>query len=110
MAKESLPDAAAQALAKLGRDIRAARVRREITAGELAERTFTSRLTISRLENGHPGVSLGVLAHVLWVLELEDNLGALADPGNDRLGTLLAVEKLPRYARKKAGDDKLYDI
>lgn len=110
MAKEALPASAANALAKLGQDIRAARVRRGITAAELAERAFISRLTITRLEKGHPGVSLGVLAHVLWVLELEGNLGALADPQNDRLGTLLAVDALPKYVRKKDGDDKLYDI
>uniref|UniRef100_A0A7C4AFT4 HTH cro/C1-type domain-containing protein n=1 Tax=Fundidesulfovibrio putealis TaxID=270496 RepID=A0A7C4AFT4_9BACT len=110
MAKESLPESAANALVKLGQDIRAARIRRRITAQELARRALTSRLSITRLENGHPGVSLGILAHVLWVLELEANLGAVADPQNDRLGTLLAVDKLPRTARRKREDDALYDF
>ena len=101
LAKESLPDFAAQALVKLGKNIRTARVRRGITGAELAERAFINRMTVMRLENGHPGVSLGVLAHVLWVLELEDNLAMIADPQNDRLGTVLSVEKLPRHVGKK---------
>jgi len=101
LAKEALPDSATRALAKLGRDIRAARKLRGITAAQLAERTYTTRATITRLENGHPGVSLTILAHVLWVLKLENNLGMVADPQNDRPGTLLPVEKFPCPCEKR---------
>ena len=101
LAKESLPDSAAAALVKLGQDIRTARKRRGITAADLATRAFTNRQTLRRLEKGYPGVSLSVLAHVLWVLQLENNLSMAVDPQNDRLGTVLSIEKLPRHVGKK---------
>jgi len=101
LARESLPDSAAQALVKLGRDIRTARKLRGITAAQLAERTYTTRATITRLENGHPGVSLTILAHALWVLQLENNLGMVADPQNDLQGALLPAGRLSCPCEKR---------
>ena len=108
LARESLPDSAVKALAKLGRDIRAARKRRGMTAQDLAERALTTRPTLARLENGDPAVSFAVVAHVLWALELEEGLASLADPGKDRLGTTLAIQSLPKRVRKRHSNE--YDF
>lgn len=87
------------ALARLGRDLRAARLRRNIARADLAVRAGTSASTIVRLENGDPGVGIGTLADVLVALGLIDRLADLIDVRHDELGLALAAEKLPQRGR-----------
>lgn len=88
-----------RALRKLGLDIRAARLRRGLSAAVVSERALTSRPTLSRVEHGDAGVSIGIYASVLQALGLLDGLEALADPARDEVGLALAREALPRRAR-----------
>lgn len=92
-------------LERLGRNIRAARKLRGLSMQDLAARTMTTRETIRRLENGHPGVSLGVLAHVLWVLQLDDQLGDMAALESDPVGRAMAVSRLPQRVATERNDD-----
>ena len=62
----------------------------------LAERAFISRNTLTRVEKGDPGVSMGIYASVLFVLGMENRLGDLADGASDPLGLSLEEERLPR--------------
>ena len=87
------------ALARLGRDMRAARLRRNIARVDLAVRAGTSPSTIVRLEKGDPGVGIGTLADVLVALGLVDRLADLIDVRHDELGLALAAEKLPQRGR-----------
>lgn len=87
------------ALARLGRDIRAARLRRNIARADLAVRAGTSASTIVRLEKGDPGVGIGTLADVLVALGLIERLADLIDIRHDELGLALAAEQLPRRGR-----------
>lgn len=87
------------ALARLGRDIRAARLRRNIARADLAVRAGTSASTIVRLESGDPGVGIGTLADVLVALGLIGRLAELVDVRHDELGLALAAEKLPKRGR-----------
>ena len=57
-----------RALRKLGQDIRDARRRRRIPVEIMAERASISRTTLSKVEKGDPGVSMGIYARVLFVL------------------------------------------
>lgn len=86
-------------LRKLGQDIRAARLRRGLPAGVVAERALTSRPTLSRIEKGDAGVGIGIYASVLQALGLLDGLGDLADPAHDEAGLALARQDLPKRAR-----------
>lgn len=98
------PSAAARkALAKLGGDIRDARRRRRLPMAVVAERAFTSRSTLQRIEQGDPAVSMGIYAAVLLALGLLEGLGRLADPSVDSVGQTMADEALPRRVRLKAG-------
>lgn len=54
-----LPIPAKRALDKLGADIRDARRRRRIPTALMAERAGISRMTLNKIENGDPGVSMG---------------------------------------------------
>lgn len=88
-----------RSLRKLGQDLRNARRRRSLPAGVVADRAFTSRPSLQRVEQGDPAVSIGIYAAVLQALGLLDGLGQLADPSLDSAGLALASEKLPRRVR-----------
>ena len=87
------------ALARLGQDIRSARLRRGIAVADLALRAGTSASSIARLEKGDPGVAVGTLADILVVLGLVDRLADLIDIRKDELGLALANEQLPKRGR-----------
>lgn len=89
-----------RALRALGRDIRDARLRRRIPTTVMAERASISRTTLSKVEKGNPGVSLGLYATVLFVLGLSDRLGNLADIRTDTVGLELEEEHLPQRIRR----------
>jgi transcriptional regulator with XRE-family HTH domain len=97
----TLPLPVRRALRKLGEDIRAARRRRAIPTELMAERAFTTRTTLRKIERGDPSVALGTYATVLFVLGMTDRLRDLADSTQDKLGIELADEQLPQRIRKK---------
>ncbi len=101
------PLAVRRALHKLGGDIRDARRRRGLTAEILAQRAFTSRPTLQRIEAGDDGVGMGIYAAVLNALGLLDPLRDVADPARDVVGQQLATDTLPqrvRMRRPKSGE------
>lgn len=94
------------ALAQLGRDVRAARIRRRITAADLAARAGTSPNTIGRLEKGDGGVGIGTLADILVVLGLIARLSDLLDLRHDELGLALTDQQTPQRARPRRSAGK----
>lgn len=96
-----------RALRKLGHDLRNARRRRGLTAAIVADRAFTSRPSLQRVEEGDPAVSMGIYAAVLHALGLLEGLGQLAEADRDAVGLALADERLPQRVRlrRKPGDD-----
>ena len=99
MSKQSAPLPVQRALRKLGNDLRDARRRRRIPTSLLADRAQISRTTLSKIEKGDPGVSLGNYACVLFSLGLIDSLGDLVDPQKDTVGIDLETERLPQRVR-----------
>ena len=96
------PSAAVQrSLRKLGADIRDARLRRSLPMAVVAERAFTSRSTLQRVEEGDTAVSVGIYAAVLQALGLLAGLGDVADVANDSVGQSLAAASLPKRARTR---------
>jgi transcriptional regulator with XRE-family HTH domain len=96
-----LPLPVKRALAKLGEDIRNARLRRRITTTMMAERVFITRMTLRKVERGNPGVSLGTYATVLFVLGLTPRVADLADTRADEVGLQLEEERLPQRVRQR---------
>ncbi len=74
-------------LESLGADIRVARLRRNLTAENIAERAGISRLTVHRIENGSPSVAIGSYLQVLVALGIEEGLANAAS--EDVLGRKL---------------------
>jgi len=95
-----------RALRKLGSDIRDARRRRRIPMAIMAERASVSRPTLSRVEKGDPGVSIGIYARVLFVLGLAERLGEVADVRSDEVGLALEEERLPLRIRHRRRRDE----
>jgi toxin-antitoxin system, antitoxin component, xre family len=71
----------------VGEQFRLARLRRNLTMDQVAQRAQCSRLTLSRLEKGSSAVSLGVVVRVLNALQLEDDILKLAQ--DDILGRMV---------------------
>lgn len=88
-----------KALRKLGKDISDARRRRRIAMELMSERAGFSRITLSKIEKGDPGVSMGSYASALFVLGMVDHLERLADASHDIVGRELEEENLPKRIR-----------
>jgi transcriptional regulator with XRE-family HTH domain len=104
------PSAAVQrALRSLGADIRDARKRRQLPMSIIAERAFTSRSTLQRIEAGDPSVSIGIYAAVLQALGLLNGLAKLVDIGNDPVGQALSSTALPKRVHLRAKPKSMSD-
>ena len=69
-----------------------ARLRRDLSAEQVAERAAISRNTLIRIEKGEEGVALGNYFRILAVLGLEKDLLEVAK--DDELGRMLQDAKL----------------
>ena len=87
-------------LQQVGQNIKTARIRRNLTILELANRVHVDERTIIRLEKGDPSINFKNLVTVLMVLGLEDSVFDLADPNADELGRALELQKYPKRVRK----------
>jgi transcriptional regulator with XRE-family HTH domain len=96
-----------QGLRSLGADLKTARLRRNLTAEEVAQKIGTSRFVVADAEKGKPSTSVAVYAALLWTYGLIDRLADLADPGTDEEGSRLALAREPvraRHPRKLSND------
>ena len=71
----------------MGENIRLARLRRDLSSEQVAERAGISRNTLIKIEKGDEGVAIGMYLRVLIVLGLQDNLLLVAK--DDELGRKL---------------------
>ncbi len=67
----------------------------------VAERAFTSRSTLQKVEAGDTNVGIGIYASVLQALGLLDGLSQIADISNDSVGQVLASAQLPKHVHLK---------
>jgi hypothetical protein len=65
----------------------------------VADRAFTSRSTLQRIEAGDPNVGMGIYAAVLNALGMLDGIANAADIVHDTVGQSLAAADLPLRAR-----------
>lgn len=82
-----LPRKLEQKMQIVGEQIKLARLRRDLSVAQVAERATCSPLTVSRIEKGTPTVAIGIYLRVLYALQLDDDILLLAK--DDVLGRTL---------------------
>ena len=92
-----LPRKLEQKMQVVGEQIRLARLRRNLSVAQVAERATCSPLTVSRIEKGAPTVAIGIYLRVLYALQLDDDILFLAK--DDVLGRTLQDMNLPQRER-----------
>lgn len=94
-------------LATMGENIKLARLRRKLSAEQVAERAGIGRSTLWKIEKGIPHVAIGAYFQVLMVLGLEKDFLDLA--ADDEFGRklqdagLITKERAPRKKTKNNG-------
>lgn len=87
-------------LDELGENIKLARLRRNLTAEQVAERAHIGRSTLWRIENGSERIGIGMYLQVLSVLGLGSDLKKVGK--DDVLGRKLQDAKL--VSKKRASN------
>ena len=90
-----------EAVQLLGSNLKAARLRRRLPQSVIAERSGVSINTLSKLENGDCGVTIGNVAAVMNALGLLDMVSELASSEQDRTGLMLEERRLPQRVRRR---------
>ena len=93
-----LPRRAASNLRIVGEQIRLARLRRDLSIAQLAERATCSELTVMRVERGIPTVAMGIYLRILFAMDLDESVLALAK--DDEVGR--SLQDLQLKERKRA--------
>ena len=92
-------------LSEFGEKIKLARLRRKLSTVQVSERANISRPTLTAIEKGSAGVSIGSYLQVLFVLGLEKDLLKVAT--DDELGRklqdadLITKERAPKRRTNK---------
>lgn len=88
-------------LQELGTQIKLARLRRNLTSQEMAQKTSLGRNTISKIEAGDDSVAFGSYFRVLIALGMDRDILRLAS--DDKLGRMLQDAQLitPQRASSK---------
>ena len=93
-----LPRKLEQKMQIVGEQIRLARLRRNLSVAQVADRATGSPVTINRVEKGIPTVAIGIYLRVLYALQLEEDILLLAQ--KDELGR--ALQDLSLKHRQRA--------
>lgn len=85
------PFAVQSTIEGLGANLRRARLRRNITIDQIADRLGVGRHVVMDAENGKITTGIVVYVGMLWVLNLLPQLHAVAEPSLDMEGMALAA-------------------
>ena len=97
------PYAVEQALKRLGTNLRTARLRRNLTIENVAERIGTGPRPVSDAERGKPSTSAAVYIALLWAYDLLEQMSDVAGPATDAEGLALSLSRDRSRARERDG-------
>jgi transcriptional regulator with XRE-family HTH domain len=94
------PYAVEQAIKRLGANLRTARLRRNLTIEEVADKIGTGPRALSDAEQGKITTGIAVYTALLWAYDLLDPVEFLADPSTDEEGLALSMHRERARAEK----------
>lgn len=100
----NLPFPVEDCLKRLGANLKTARLRRNLTIKEMAEKIGTGRKAVTEAEKGNPSSGIAVYAALLWAMDLLNPMTDIADPTKDQEGQRLASSREPGRARHSKQD------
>ena len=95
---ESPPYAVDETIKKLGRNLRTARLRRNITIEEAADRIGTGVRSVRDAERGKATTAIAVYIALMWLYDVLPGEDSLAGPDSDIEGKRLAMLREPKRA------------
>ena len=95
------PFAVEDALKRLGANLRTARLRRNLTIAQVAEKIGTGSRAVSDAEKGKLSTGIGIYTGLLWAFDLLHQLSEVADPAKDDEGQMLALSNERERARQR---------
>ena len=101
--QEAPPFEVERVMKALGENLRTARLRRNMTIEEVAERIGTGPRAVMNAERGKPSTGLVVYTALLWLYGLLDQFEELADPTQDEEG--LTLESIRARTRVRKGQE-----
>ena len=99
------PYAVEQAIKRLASNLRTARLRRNLTIEDVANKIGTGPRAVSDAEQGKITTSIAVYTALLWSFDLLSPMEQLADPSTDDEGLALSM----RRERARAGTPEELD-
>ena len=102
------PYAVESSIKRLGSDLRYARLRRNLTIAEVAEKIGTGLRAVRDAEHGKPTTSMSIYAALMWTYDLLGQLNDVATPEGDAVGQAMARingREKSRAATKELDDD-----
>jgi len=94
-----------QALKRLGANLRTARIRRNLTIEDAADRIGTGPRAVMDAEKGKASTGIVAYMGLLWLYDLLQPMEDVADPSQDKEGLSLEAAKGRMRVRKGAGLD-----
>lgn len=94
-----------KALNHLGENLRTARIRRNYTIAEVAQKIGTGPRAVMDAEKGKASTGIGIYTALLWVYDLLEPLHDVANPAKDEQGLTFAAAKARTRARRSKGLD-----
>lgn len=91
------------ALRRLGSNLRAARLARNLKLDQVAEKIGSGRRAVADAEKGRPGTAAVVYLALLWTYDLMGPVSQLADPAGDPVG-LASIARRKRARASTALD------
>lgn len=95
----AMPHAVETAIEQLGKNLRTARLRRNMSLAEVAEKLGVSRYVVAHAERGKASTSIAVYTGLIWTYGLLDQFSVLADPAEDKEGMALSLANDRSHAR-----------
>lgn len=105
--QDALPHQVHELIEQLGSNLKKARLNRNLSRQEVAEKLGVSRNLIAAAEQGSARSSIALYTALLWLYDLHASLKELAAPQLDEVGLMLRDLKTPRQraSRRKELDN-----